>query len=170
MLFCAFTQAEDYDPILQPAFDNVSKENWSVSKKLLDSYAAKNAEYYLVSSLWYGAENNPDYDKSSSIHDLEKSYSLGSRDAQLLLIGAYLFGKEFPYSNYHKGMGLAADLMLYYENEIALSNDSDGELHRIVGKFYLLGIGTAKDTTKGIMLVKKAAKLGDIEAKEMFSE
>jgi|GEM_PF-4215921 len=64
IFLCTSTQANDTDPDLQSAFDKLANKRWDEAETLLKAYSAKSAEFYLVSVLWYGAQNNPATTKS----------------------------------------------------------------------------------------------------------
>lgn len=66
------------------------------------------------------------------------------------------------------GVSLGKDQLGFYLNQINENKDLDGEIHRNVGKFYLFGIGVEKNPDEGVKYIKKAAALGDAEAKEML--
>jgi len=156
--------ANEIDEGLQNIFALITNENWIDAKAALQQEEKNTAELSLLWSLWYGGLSNPKYDKHKSTRYLEQASKLGSRDAQLLLIGRYLFSSDPDYTNYSAGVKLATNLADFYENEISNGRDKDGELQRIIGKFYIFGIGVTKNSDHGLDLIKKAAKLGDKEA------
>lgn len=165
----SYVYSIEFNDDFRVIYNNIAQENWSISKADLLKHDDASLEVNFLWGLWYGNKNNPEYDKVKSTHYLETSYKLGSRDAQLLLIGRYLFSADSESVNYHAGMKLGADMLTHYQEKIFSGKDSDGELHRIVGKFYMLGIGVEKEIDVGLNYIKKAADLGDVEAKKILA-
>ena len=153
---------------LQEISELIVSEEWDLSKSELFKQD-ESAELNLVWALWYGNENNPNYDKEKSTKSLEIASRLGSEDAKLLLIGRYLFSSNAEYSNYKRGVFLGEELIKIYQERIDNGSDINGELHRIVGKFYIFGIGVDKDINLGKKYYRIAASLGDQEAAATLS-
>lgn len=157
-------------PELQKVFDSVTSKSWGSSKKQLDKLDKSIAEVNLLWGLWYGGEGNFDKDKAKSTVYLSKASEQGSRSAQLMLIGRFLFSKDADYVNYSAGVQLGNQYFKYLEEEIKNGRNKNGEHYRVLGKFYMFGIGTPKNVLKGISFLKIAASLGDDEALELVEE
>lgn len=156
--------------MLKTAGSYMVEKRWDDAKKILDVLDVKSVDVIVAWALWYGDISNPLHDKNRSIYFFEEAYKLGSREAQLFLIGVYLFSKDSESVNYNKGVSLGRDLMDYYLLQIQQGNDIDGEIHRNVGKFYLFGIGVDKNEKLATEYIKKSADLGDKEAIEMLKD
>ena len=158
------------DVDLQSIVLAINDKDWGKAMNLLLKHEAGNADINLLFGVWYDGADNPLRNPIKSRQSLETAYKLGSREAQLLLIAKYLHTKDPNITNYKKGVELAADLVVFYKEKIDQGGDIDGELHRILGKFYLFGTGVNKDIEYGMRLIESAAELGDAEAKEIISE
>lgn len=150
----------------------LENEEWAKAKLVLQRADAnadiQKSELNFYWGLWYSDKANPEYDKNRSTRFFEVATELGSREAQLILIGVYLFSEDSESVNYMTGVSLGKDQLGFYLNQINENKDLDGEIHRNVGKFYLFGIGVEKNPDEGVKYIKKAAALGDAEAKEML--
>ncbi|MBQ0754448.1 MAG: sel1 repeat family protein [Gammaproteobacteria bacterium] len=170
LISCDALAAPDVEPseslhlIVQAVDDN----NWEKAMNLLLEHQEDSADINLLWGVWYDGIDNPLRDPVKSMKSLETAYKLGSREAQLLLVAKYLHTKDPNITNYKKGVELAADLVFLYKEIIGQGGDVDGELHRILGKFYLFGIGVDKHIEYGMQLLERAAALGDAEAKEII--
>lgn len=177
-LFCfivlaQFSWSAEVDSKLQEIFEKIEQKSWIESMELLLTYPEGNPEVNLLWALWalwYGDKDNPKYDLVKSTKSLEMATKLGSRDAQLLLVGRYLFSSNPEVTNYLAGVELGRDLIQFYEGQLEGDQKLNGEANRIVGKFYVFGIGVEKDIDRGMSLIKKAAELGDEEAKIILEQ
>lgn len=174
VLFCfmvcapVLSFADEIDAELQNIVDKITKKDWSGSMSQLLDCSNDNAEVNLVWAIWYGGVDNPKYDLIKSTRYLEISSNLGSRDAQLMLVSRYLFSSDSKVANYSAGVKMGKDLAIFYEKALKEGRDDRAEINRILGKFYIFGIGVEKNIDHGVGLIKRAADLGDKEAKRML--
>jgi TPR repeat protein len=155
------------DDGLQLIAEAIGDRDWRKSMELLLARQEESADINLLWGIWYDGIDNPSRDPIKSKKSLEISQELGSREAQLLLVAKYLHTKDINITDYKKGFELASDLAGFYKEKIDLGQDADGEFHRILGQFYLFGMGVDKDVDYGFKLLRKASELGDSEAKEI---
>ena len=167
VFFGATVNSFGSDGSLEPVIQAIGEKKWIEAKSLLLEQEIENADVNLLWGVWYDGIDNPFRDAVKSRRSLETAYELGSREAQLLLVTKYLHTKDPNITNYKKGVELASDLASFYNKKIAQDEDFDGELHRILGKFYLFGTGVDKNIEQGMRLIEKAAELGDVEARQI---
>ena len=165
----AVNAEEVEDEILEKATNYIVAKEWGKAYTQLKNYKGDSSELNLLWGFWYSAEDNPKQNKLAAVKHFEKSASEGDLDAQLVLVGLYLFTKDPVYVNYSRGVDLSKNLLPKYLELIESGEDEEGEISLIVGKFYMFGVGVEKDISKGREYVEKAAKMGNEEALEIIN-
>lgn len=107
---------------------------------------------------YYGDPDNPQYEKVKSTKFMEKSARGGFREAQIMLVGRYLFPVDPEYTNYNRGLYWAKKALPWIEKE---NTEGNLDATRSLAMFYSFGIVLEKDLKKALRLYTKAADAGD---------
>jgi len=136
-------------------------KNWVKAERLAMKLNNSNPKKYFLLAMLYGTKENPKHDKTKTVQYYEMAMKAKDLVAQEILVWVYLIQQEPEYSNYERGVKLAKDLLPKYKQLIAKGEDTDGGLHRALGRFYLFGVGVKKDLNVAVAYYEGAAKLGD---------
>lgn len=116
---------------------------------------------------WYhGDPESPGYEKEKSTKFMEKSAQGGFREAQVMLVGRYLFPIDPEYTNYNRGLHWAEIVLPWIKKK---SEEGGIDAVRTLAMFYSFGIVLEKDLDKARKLYIRAAEAGDKEAIEKLA-
>ena len=166
MLGITNVYADELGVLFEKYLNYTSEGNWNSAEKTLLAYKGNKSDIYMLWGMWYSNTKNPKHNKILTVRYLEKAVDAGDIDAQVFLIAIYTTSEHIDYLNYERGAILARDLLPKYIKLINEGKDIYGDKNRIVGKFYLFGIGVEKNVPVALNYYKTAANLGDKKAKK----
>lgn len=135
-------------------FDAASRGDYTTALKIFEDVASKgNSEYqYLLGSAYLNGETGISQDLERAKYWLEKSANQGWVDAQMELVGLYLYGKGDTFKKDNK--------KAFYWTEQAAKYNHVGS-QQTLAIMYFDGLGVPVDLSKFLYWTQKAANNGE---------